>query len=82
MSESKPLRQVIADSLSRAFTEAGDNRMILKHLTVIESLNDQGERVLSVFMSEDMRAWDIMGLADWAKGCAAITQSAELGRRE
>ena len=80
MSDEKPLREHIANGLNNAFREAGDNRMILKHLTVIESLNDEGERVVSVFMSEDMRAWDIMGLADWAKGCANITQAAELGR--
>lgn len=77
------LSRRIGDALADALQAHGDGRMVLKHLVIIESLNTEGERTVSVFMNEDARAWDIMGLAEWAKGAATITQQAELmGRHD
>lgn len=73
------LQQKVADALS----QATDGRLITRSVVVYESLMDNGERVISVVQSPDCRAWDILGLTQWANELALLMIRSEVtGGRE
>lgn len=78
MTDQPTLSNRISDALSNALRDHDQTRMVLRSLVVIETLNDNGERTISVITSPDMRAWDILGLSSWANECAKNTLHNEL----
>lgn len=74
----RTLSERVSDALADALTQHGDGRMLLRSLVVFEALNTDGERTISVVTSPDMRAWDTMGLAQWANECAVTVLHGEL----
>lgn len=74
------LRSVVADALANALTSHGDGRMITRHIVVFESMLENGERVMSVLGSDDLRSWDMLALAGWATTCANTAIANELTR--
>lgn len=70
------LERALSDSLGDLFS--GQKSMVTKWVSLIEIIEEDGERALWTFTSEGLKAWDTVGLLRHALDIQAAQTTADM----